>query len=252
MRKYLSIFILTLSLLAAPNILKPEAATQETRIMLSKKMDRYYREQGVNRGASYYRPFLYSASRVAGYFPMFPAETAQERMIEFLSYSGTESEFKLGLSHINVPGARYFNGTRKVKFYSVDFGHAGLSEQNVKWTYIAAKAIQDKKPIPTNIGNRRFRKMLKNAKIPKEINLMKIDLTPAIESRKEYKVYKTIGMDPETIRKTIQIPFDEKTQDDIDSILIYRVLVELERYSMGWNYDTWDKELYSYLYQYVE
>ncbi len=81
---------------------------------------------------------------------------------------------------------------------------------------------------------------------------MKIDLTPAIESRKEYKVYKTIGMDPETIRKTIQIPFNEKTQDDIDSILIYRVLVELERYSMGWNYDTWDKELYSYLYQYVE
>lgn len=252
MKKYLSIAILALSLFTMSGELKAEAATQQERIQLSKEMDRFYRREGYKRGAKYYRQFLWSASRAAKWFPMYPAKSPQDRMVRFLCYSGVESRFNLGMTHINVPGVKYFGGTKKVKFYSVDFGHPGLSEQNVDWTYSVAKALQEGKPIPRGIGTRAFRNALKDVKIPKNIKLKKIDLTDAIKSRRVYQTLTAVRMDPELIRKSISVPFDESTQDDIDSMLIYRILVELDRYYRGWNYDTWDKELYEFLSQYVE
>ena len=64
------------------------------------------------------------------------------------------------------------------------------------------------------------------------------------------------GIDPIEIRRKLKISgYRESTQDEIDSALIYRVIVELDRLSRGWPFGSQqyarDREVYNELYPYV-
>lgn len=234
--------------LCGPLSIKAFEPYRDLRIGLTKETALYYKRFGFKRPAEQFRPFMFSAIRVARMFPMYPGKSEQDRMLRLFEFGGLESFWQEDFVVLNVPGAFYSNG--KVKRVSVDFSAWGLNENSVEWTYAVALAIQQNRQLPKRIGSwyrhPKFEALIKGAKIPKTIKLRKIDLAVAEEYKRDYFIQKSIFRDPEALRKVMidRAPvWSENTQDDIDSTLIYRVIEELDRKARGWKYG---QELYAH------
>lgn len=243
-----TLLIIMLALL--PAVLRPETSevlNRSTRIELSNTIRQYYAQDGDKRQATAFRPFLWTASRAAKWFPIYPAANETDRVLKMLTYGANETHFRLNVAEANVPGAKIFGGRKHIRFFSIDVMWTGMNEQNLKWTYEVARLLQDGKKIPKGYGNKRFRNALMYCHVPKDIKLTKIDMAPIAQAHKDWVKYKHKGYDPRKIKSLIKIQIDENSQDDIDSAMIYRILVELDRYSRGWDIDTYDKELYERL-----
>lgn len=254
--------LLLLFLLVIPGFSNGFTPHRELRIELTEQLSLYYKKLGYDRDPKEFRPFMFSAIRVAKMFPMYSDEGEQDRMLRLFALGGLESFWKENFIIINVPGANYSNG--RVKRVSVDFSAWGLNESNVEWTYAVAKHLQETGKIPKKVKGwysyPEFAELLRGAKIPKEIKLRRIDLKVAKDYKKDYYNLKPRFRDQEKLRKimTQRAPlWLENTQDDIDSALIYRVLVELDRKARGWNYgqDQYKDskhEAYRYLKQFID
>lgn len=252
-----------LLLLLLPLNIKAFEPDRDLRISLAKETSLYYKQrEGVNRNPNDFRPFLYSAARVAKMFPMYPAKGHYDRMLRLFELGGLESFWTKNFIIINIPGAKYSNGI--VKRVSVDFSAWGVNEDSINWTYEVASRIQKGKSIPAHIGDayftKNFRKMIKDIRIPKDLKLRKIDLSVAEKFKNDYYTQKRFYRDAEALRRVMEdrAPvWEENTQDDIDSTLIYRVLEELDRKSRNWSYghqlySPKKHALYNYLTQFID
>lgn len=206
----------------------------------------YYSSRGTHRKVDTLRKFLDSAYRVARMFEDFPAQLVEDRWTRNYNYGSWESGYAPNFVNVNVPGKSYpalSGGT--VSRFSVDYGWTGLNEQNVLWAYTMAKAIQDEEPVPSG-----WRSSLSpgtetqfgRIHIPKGLVLKTIDLSTARAARNEWVRLKRKGVDPNQMK--IWVPYRETTDDDRDSLLIYRLLVEIDRKNRAWPWKTWDTDLY--------
>lgn len=249
-----TLLIIMLALLTMPTVLRPETSEvldRQTRIELSREIRDYYAYDGDKRPATTYRPFLWSASRAAKWFPVYPADSDIDRVLKLLTYGANETHYNLGVAEANVPGVK-IKGPKRIKYFSIDVMWTGMNESNLAWTYEVARLLQAGKPIPKSIGTKAFRNALKGCHVPKDIKLTHIDMGPIAEARKDWIKYTRQGIAPNKIRKLIKIDITEENQDDIDSALIYRILVELDRYYRGWDINTYDKELHKNLSESLE
>ncbi len=207
----------------------------------------YYLSHGVKRKAEVFKPFANSSIRVAKMFPMYPAVDTTDRAIRLYCKGGKESMFKKNYINVNIPGMKYSSG--KVKYFSLDYDWVGLNEINVVHTYAIAKAIQENRRLPKRSGNRDFRELLAEVNIPEHITLYKIDLLCAHKARKEWISYKRLGYTPRQMYDLIEVEYESRTRDQLDSALIYRLIVDLERYTLNWEYEYMDEGLYKWLTQ---
>ena len=248
--KTLSKILLVAMLFLAPVMSKAKALHSDPNYValgkeLTQETKKYYQEQGAKRNIDWLNAYFQSSVRVSKIFKNFPAKDNIDRILKFYSYRGSESRFRLNYAVANIPGAKYSNG--KVKRFSVDFGSAGLNQDNVTWTYEMAFAIQNDLPLPETNISKRLARELRKLKIPKNLKLKQIDLSVVSKAKKEYLYYVKKGVNLNKISNRIKIEYKEETSDELDSILIYRILVELDRIDRGWEYETWDHELYDRL-----
>ncbi len=243
--KTLKMISMLLFLFCSPLVaeVSSKEVTQEFRWQMCKETSLYYSQFGNKRNWNEYRQFMYSAARVAKMFPIYPAKDEQDRTLQFFEFGGVESMWTQDTVVVNVPGAKYSNG--QVKRVSVDVSWVGLNEDSIEWTYRVAKAIQNKKPIPKHCkindwyANKEFIELMKNVYIPKGIKLKKIDKNVITLAKEEYKILKKKIRNPNILRETLagtDFGYSESTQDELDSVLIYRVIEELDRKSRGWKY----------------
>jgi len=185
-----------------------------------------------------------SSYRVSKMFPYYPDTDQKARILKFYSWGSQESVFKPNFVSVNVPGAKYATG--KVKFFSVDFGWTGLNNFNIAWTYEVASCIQEKKPLPRYL-HFKLKEYLKGVRIPKNMTLKKIDQQHYWDARGQWKYFIKKGYKKDNIAKRVIVCYKEESIDDVDSLLIYRVLVELDRAARGWREGSSDTELYERL-----
>lgn len=246
--------IITLAITILTSINTLQAAPLEDkklRVTIAKETDLFYRKVGVNRGWEYYMPFVNSSYRVSKNFPGYPAIDNKDRLLKAYCMGSNESYLKYNFINVNIPGVRYASG--RVKRFSLDYTWVGLNEENVKWTYSVAKDIQAKQPVANRAMTKKAREIINNdgVKIPKSLPLRKIDLRDASLALNQYKQLVAKGYTPDKINSIIKISFKENTADELDSALIYRMLVELDRSTRGWNYNLQNEELYKWLTQRV-
>lgn len=220
---------------------------KEFRVELAKQTNAHYSLIGINRGWQYYMPFVNSSYRVASYFPNYPAKDNYDRVKLFYCMGANESFLKYNFVNLNIPGVKYASG--KVKKFSVDYSWIGLNEENITWTYQVAKSIQNNKKIDNKYASKKTIKLLslEGTRIPKQLHLRRMSLDLAKDARKQYLVLKRQGKTPKYINNNIVASFVEREPDDLDSALIYRVIVETDRQARGWDYNLQDEALYKWL-----
>ncbi len=201
---------------------------------------------------------VYKASYLcAKLFTKYPASSIEDRSIKFFCFPAQEVDFRRNHTEFNIPGVYLRGQHRYINHFSVDFGISGLNQINVKWTYEVAKILQMKQ------GNRRDIKLvntfteyglnksficdLAKIQIPKSIGLKKIDISRIKEWNREYLNLREKGCTPLQIRSMLKSNYTELTQSDIDSLMIYRILVEMERMELGFKYDGYNHTLYNRL-----
>lgn len=219
---------------------------KEMRVELCKEVVHFYRNE-ARLNYNRFRPYMFAAYHVNQMVPNYPAKNETDRMLRFFQFGGLESSWGREAIVLNVPGASYSNG--KVKRVSVDFSPFGINEDQVSWTYAVAKAIQDGRRIPKQVGNWKpnaeFIEMAKHMNVPQDLDLKKIDLNLVKLAKQEYYREKKYIKDPNKLRISVNKHMPEftcDTQDDLDSTLLYRVLEDMDRVSRGWKHGL---ELYS-------
>lgn len=218
------------------------------RVKLSNKIVRYYNNHGVTRKSKEFRPYVWSSLKVARMFPMYPAKNEWDRTLKFISFGAKETDFYTKNNIIvNVPGEQF--GKLKVRHFTVDFGWAGVNSQNIGRSYRIAKCIQDKKEIPSSLlVDRELRNELyKYAYIPKDIKLVVPSDWILTNSYKQYRKMIREGYSVKQIKNKLRYIPKEPNSNEIDSILIYRVIIELERKYNNLSYETYHKNMYNYL-----
>lgn len=208
----------------------------------------YYMDQGYTRSPKTIATFLGSSMRVASMTSGFPAADLEERTLRLFSWGSRESGYRESFYQVNIPGKSYkgLPAGVVVKAMSVDFGWSGLNEGNVNWTYRAALCVQNGEPFPKWINNMLAKDTQEfiraNLVIPQKFKLKKIDLESAKSAHRLYRSQLKKGISPEKMK--IWVDYKEKTPDELDSLLIYRWLVEVDRCKRGWKWRTWDADLY--------
>ncbi len=216
----------------------------------------YYRAAtGRKRNIEQFKPFIKASFEVADMFPMFPAKNKFDRVMRLYCYGGQESVYYSNFININVPGATYAGGALKVKYFSIDYGWVGINEINTEWVYQVALAIQQERPVPIKYTSTKLRKALDGSCIPSDIKLKRIGNCDSAKLRVIYNGYKARKYSPNKIRGILENyphEYREITQDEITSLLIYRAIIEIDRESRNWKYETWDKDLYGSLKKHFE
>jgi hypothetical protein len=179
----------------------------------------------------------------------FPSTDPQKNWLALFAYGSRESSYKKDFVQVNIPGKAYpgLGSGKTVNHFSIDYGWTGLNQINVRWAYLCAKALQEGKKLPPevcrNITKETQLEIVKVFKIPKTLKLKRIDLRSARLARTSYNWYLTQPISPERIK--INVPYQELTKDDLDSMLIYRALVEIDRRNRGWEWESWDGKLFN-------
>ncbi len=250
MKRFSKIILLLILLLSPINL---RAITNLKKVC--EATSQYY-SHSTHRTVDSYYPFIQAAEKVSKMFPGYPGcKDSKDLALQFYQVGMLETSLKRDMVVCNVPGMHYPNGT--INTFSVDFSWIGLNENSVRMTYDVAMAIQNHYPIPRKIGkwsaNKRFLKLIKAVKIPKDIKLKKIDLNIAVDAKRQYNKLKLTNSNPYKIKKLIKtLKYTEETQDDLQSALIYRAIEELDRSSMHMNclmknYPKSKMGLYNYL-----
>ncbi len=177
-------------------------------------------------------------------FPTYPSTSAEDRVKKFMSWGAQESVWQPNFVAINIPGAKYSNG--RVKFFSVDYDWPGINSENTEWAYQIASSVQQKRKLPRGL-HPRFVKALKDVRIPSNIKLKHIDPRLAAEAKKEWLRLVRSGVNVNRIASKIKVPYESTTEDDVDSMLIYRVLIEMDRHVRGWKEGSQRRDLYEHL-----
>jgi hypothetical protein len=218
---------------------------------ITSKTVQYFSDNGIKRTVKGVRLFLDSAWRVAKMDDNFPSENFDIRWTQLFGYGGKESGYIPNYVHVNIPGVKYdcLPKGKSVKKESIDWGWTGLNDDNVEWTYILAKSIQDGIPVSADfrtkyqISQTTQDELRATLHIPKRLKLKKIDLSISKQVKKSWERQVKKGVAPSKIR--VSVPYRESTPDDKDSMLIYRIMVEVARKNVHWNYKTWDNDIYS-------
>jgi hypothetical protein len=190
-----------------------------------------------------------AAYHVAKMWTSWPATDFHERVARNIGWGGKESEFRVDYVHYNIPGKPYpgLKGL-KVKRFSVDYGWAGLNEENVESTYQLALAIQQHRHVSVAELRRLgfyptiYRELKTRLKIPADLKLFHIDTSTSEDAQRQYDYQKRAHIAPKQIR--ISIPYEEYSQDAIDSVLLYRTIEEFDRYLRKWPYQSWDSDAF--------
>lgn len=248
--KIIKTIILSLLLLSSLSSIDAETSYsngshQQLRWELCQETENYYNKYNVDRDWNEYRIFMYSAYRVSKMFPMYPAKNDLDRMLLFYELGQHETMWRKNFAVANVPKAKYKGGEMNVKNFSIDYTAWGLNEGNVEWTYETARRIQAGKPVQRGLP-RKTRDELNRVVIPKDLKLNRIDLSISKRAKEKYKKLLSLGYMPNKIRKSIKIKsYKEYTQDQIDSALIYRIIVEIDRRNRGWPWGIAQYNIYS-------
>ena len=207
----------------------------------------YYNSQGDMRTEADLEPFFSSASRVSHMVTGFPSRSRVENAHSYISWGANEVNLKRNMVCVNITGDSY-ESVGRVKFFSLDFGWCGMNSKNLRWTYTVADCLQNDKPFPLEIRQMLSKKTLaymrKNIKIPKTLKLKKINTSWEASVRFEWEKSRKNGMTSDQFRKIAKIPFKEATEDDLDSILLYRIINEMDRMQRGWFYKSWSRGVY--------
>lgn len=209
----------------------------------------YYTRQGDRRYPNQIRPFMDSAIRVSRMIGGFPTEDPTTNAHAYVAWGAQEVGLKRNKVYINIPGDSYAS-VGAVRFFSLDYGWTGINSLNVRWTATTAICLQTGQEFPQwirqQIQPQALAFMRANIRIPKKLKLKKID--PRWHGQVEYEWYRAqFFMNREKFKKTAVIPYREDTMDDLDSLLIYRVLTEIDRKYRKWPYKTWNKAIYARL-----
>lgn len=188
--------------------------------------------------------FAKSSYRVAKMFPSYPSTSIEDRVKKFMSWGAQESQWHPNYVCVNVPGAKYATG--KVKFFSVDYDWTGINSKNTKWAYYLALTIQQRKPLLKEL-HPEFRRMLADVRIPKKLKLKWIDPQLERDAAGQWKYLLRKGVAKDKIASRIRLEYVSNTEDDVDSMLIYRVLIEMDRAARGWKEGANRADLYRHL-----
>ncbi len=159
-----------------------------------------------------------------------------------------ESDNQLDMQyHVNVPGVYLPNDKKTIKRFSLDYTPIGVNEQNIRWSYEVAKALQmengkrktkELKHLRVKYNlNKKFIDSISTAQIPAGVNLLKIDDSKRSWVVLEYKRMLKAGIRPLQIKKALERQLNGKkdhTYNEIESFMVYRVLIEEDRYFRGW------------------
>lgn len=246
MVKKITSFILAALICLTVSLPSKELSRKETRFVnaVATETRTYMKTEGYYVDKYDLIVFTKSSYRVANMFPSFPSTDKSDRVKKFMSWGGQESVWKPNYVAINIPGAKYATG--RVKRFSVDFDWTGINSENLKWTYELATAIQQRRPLPKGT-NKTLRVMLQDVRIPKDLKLKRIDYSSVVEAKKQYRVLNAMYRDKNKIAEKITIAYSSTTEDDVDSMLIYRILVEMDRQARGWEQGAYHDRLYSHL-----
>ncbi len=212
----------------------------------------YFAKRGFPRPASRLKPFLDSSHRVAEMVKGFPTYDPIENAHTYFAYGGQESVYRWSYVNINFPGQKFQNNT-EVKRFSLDYGWIGLNDINISLTYIVARALQEGKPLPNWVKvslHPDARKFLRShVRVPKDLKLLWIRPGMGKEALNQWKWAKSKRMNNRLFKKRFSHSFREKTEDDLDSMLLYRIIIEIDRRARGWEYKTWNKGVFKTLRQ---
>lgn len=149
--------------------------------------------------------------------------------------------------HLNIPGVYLPPFKKTIQTFTIDYSFMGINEINVNWSYEVAKALQIENPVKKvrqlkrlkikyNLKNQ-FIISLYSKEIPPQIQLFKIEtgIKPQIAFKRARMLKQ--GKSPLQIKNSLERQLDTKknySSNDIESFIIYRVLIEQERCSRGW------------------
>jgi hypothetical protein len=212
----------------------------------------YYSVNGVKRSRKAITGFLDSSIRVALNYNNFPSKDQdfETRVLELFCYGAKESGYRKNFVSFNIPGTivylDYLKKPKTIRMFSVDFGWTGINfnqkYSNIDWAFKIATRLKNKTPLEPYLSNSLHPLALKylreNLKIPKNVKLKKVNTTGFMPLKIAYLKNKSVKL---------AIPYEEKTKDDIDSMLYYRVIIETDRKFRNWPWRTWDKNLLAIL-----
>ena len=246
------VFSLFYMLFAFGDSLKPENASVfngYTKLKICSETEEYYHKKGIYKKTKELLPFLDSAIRVSKMYKGFPELTERDSAIKYFCWGAIESQFERNFVYVNIPGTNCPGIDKSVKRFSLDFGWAGINSLNTKWVYEIAESLRDNRPPSKNVLSglhpKTFPFLKKNFRIPNSLPLKRINGT---KLKKKYQ--NDYAWFVKTKRKgkyRPHIPYTEETDSDLDSILIYRAIIETDRMFRGWEWRTWDKPLHQKL-----
>jgi hypothetical protein len=208
-----------------------------------------FKAAGVRRDPKQIAAFLASSFRVADMSEDFPDNDRIERALKNFCYGSIESGYRRNYYSANIPGRPYPGVAGKVVRYSMDMGWVGLNEINLTWTYQAAAALRDEKPFPLlvrqSVPKETLDHMRETIHVPKSLRLKKLNLQEIKDTRYDYLDQVRRGVSPR--RMKIYIVYRERDDDDLDSMLLYRVIEEIDRKFRYWPWHNWDPRLYQQL-----
>ena len=257
MKTFIAFFLSLALLLGSLVLAKPSASSTEADIersarfsaiywnILAKTAD-HYNSMGARRKLDTFKKYLDSSYRVANMFDDFPAADFVDRWTRNFAYGSVESGYMPNYVHVNIPGKSYPGiPGMTVKQFSVDYGLVGVNEINVEWAYTAASCIQNGEPIPKawrDAYGPGTIAQFRTVHIPPGLKLLRIDLNTAKQAKRAWQGLVKKGVDPN--RMKIGVRYLENTDDWRDSVLIYRLLIEMDRRNRGWRWRSWDTDLY--------
>ena len=246
---------------SAPAIITPlptptAAPTKEERIKAAvlKELSHWFRSQGeANKTEDYLRPYLDSAWRVSAQVTGFPGDDQVDNALKLLCEGARESMFDLSFVQVNVPGMK-IAGPLKIRFFSLDYGWVGINHKNIKWTYAVAKHLQSgikgSKQVRQFLSGKTLEWMENNVRIPADLKLKYVDPSESVLVKRQYNAWKLkAGKGKQPHKFKFDSDFRERTKDDLDSMLYYRVIVEADRKARGWEWGYWHEKLYMRLHR---
>lgn len=250
MKKLIICLVLFLTLGLNLQAKKHDPMDKVKNFYLNRTHQYYLRYNKSSRKKEEFAPYMDSAFRVAKMMPIYPARDEVDRAIKLFSFGKKETDYyQYNNVVFNVPGAYY--GRLKVREFSVDFSWVQNNSENINRYYEVAKAIQDLRPIPKRlIFNRALAQDLyEYCYIPQSVYLQKPPMEIVRKSLDEYRFMKNFGYSPNEIRSILKKKYRyyETTGDQLDSDLIIRTLIELERCYNDKYYGEYDKKFYIYL-----
>jgi len=195
------------------------------------------------------RPYLNASYHVARMFKQFPDPNFYNRVAIMMGFGGKESNFMPDYVNVNVPGIK-LGGLpgMHIRHFSIDYGTFGLNQQAVIPTYTVARAIQTGRRMSRSelrqlgLHPDLYVRLKKILIIPQDMDLFKIDLKTAEDAKIKYLEMKQRHLRAKEIH--ITVPYAEDSQDKIDSILLYRVIEQYDRYLRSWPWRSYDSDAY--------